>query len=181
MKSSAKQATQGQIFSAILAICVIIGATGFAWFWIQKQSAIPEESQTQTPAVAEQIIPPTPTPTPTKLIHGKETYSVSGGGGAGPAISEITFDPLDPAVGGTQVITVKGSDISGVSSIQVNVRTDTKTTTVALKRINGTDLGGAWEGTWTVPETYLYNYIPTIVAKSASGQTNIPVTIRERK
>ena len=181
MKSSTKQASQGQIVSALISVCVIVGATGFAWYWMQKQALPQEETQTQNSPTAEQIIPPTPTPTPTKLLHGKETYSVSGGGGAGPGISEITFDPLDPAVGSTQVITVKASDTSGVSSVLVNVRTDTKTTSVVLKRITGTELSGAWEATWTVPETYLYNYIPTIVAKSNAGETKIPVTIRERK
>ena len=181
MNSSAKQASQSQIASALIAIFVIFGATGFAWYWIQKQSQTPEETQTQNLPTAEQVIPPTPTPTPTKLIHGKETYSISGGGGNGPGISEITLDPLDPAVGSTQVITVKASDTTGVSSVVVNVRTDSKTTSVVLKRITGTELSGAWEATWTVPETYLYNYIPTVVAKSTSGETKIPVTIRERK
>lgn len=181
MKSSNTQATQSQIVSALLAIFVIIGATAFTWYWIQKQSVAPEESQALDPATTEETPAPTPTPTPTKLIHGKDTYSVSGGGGNGPLVSEITFDPLDPEVGAKQTISVKLSGISAVTSAQVNVRTDTKTTTVQLTRINGTELGGTWEGTWTIPETYLYNYIPTIVAKSSTGETTIPITIRERK
>lgn len=180
MKSSAKQASQSQIASALLAIFVIVGATAFAWYWIQQQSSPAEESQ--SPLLSqEEALNPTPTPTPTKLVHGKDTYSVSGGGGSGPSISEVTFDPLDPAVGSTQIISVKVSDPTAVLSVIVNVRTDTKTTTVELQRVNGTEIGGTWEGRWIVPETYLYNYIPTVIAKSNSGETKIPITIRERK
>jgi len=179
--SSQKSATQGQVISALLAIIIIIGATAFAWFWIQKQTALPEESQVEQPKGTPAEIVPTPTPTPTKLFHGKDTYSVSGGGMPGPAISEISFDPLDPAVGSTQIITVKMTDAQPITSAEVRVRTDTKTTTVKLTRIDGTDLNGTWESRWVVPESYLYNYIPTVIAKSGEGETSIPVTIRERK
>jgi hypothetical protein len=148
---------------------------------MQKQSVLPTETQTQDIDQSTKEVIPTPTPTPTKLIHGKDTYSVSGGGGNGPLISEVTFDPLDPEVGSIQKILVKLSGATAVASAHVNIHTDTKTTTVVLKRINGTDYGGTWEGTWTIPETYLYNYIPTIVATSTTGETKIPITIREQK
>lgn len=181
MKSSSKKATNGQVTSAIIAIAVIIGATAFAWYWMENKSTLQQETQTQELSQGEPTPIPTPTPTPTKLIHGKDTYSVGGGGSTGPSISEVSFDPLDPAIGGTQIITVKISDTSPVTSAQVNVRTDTKTTPVKLTRISGTDLGGIWEGRWVIPESYLYNYIPTVVATSDRGETSIPITIRERK
>ncbi|MFZ5534831.1 MAG: hypothetical protein ACOY3M_01615 [Patescibacteria group bacterium] len=182
MKSSAKQASQGQVFSAVIAIAVIIGATGFAWFWMQKQESAKNEIETQQAAPEEFAPPPTPTPTPTKLFHGKDTYIVSRGAQAtGPNVSEITFDPLDPAVGGQQVISVKASYGSAISDVSVKLRTDTKTTTLKLELAEGTDLGGTWTTMWTVPETYLYNYSATIVATSGKEVTTIPVIIRERK
>jgi uncharacterized protein YpmB len=181
MKSSAKQASQGQIVSAFVAIAVIVGATAFAWYWMQRQAVPTSESEAQQMVGAEPTPLPTPTPTPTKLVHGKDTYYVSGGGDNGPRVSEVTFDPLDPAVGGTQVISVKISDTTAVTSAQITMRTDTKTTPIQLHLVNGTDLAGVWEGKWIVSESYLYNYIPTVVAESSRGKTSIPITIRERK
>ncbi len=182
MKSSAKQASQGQVVSAVIAIAVIIGATAFAWVWIQKQQAIPEETETQQVAPGEVTPQPTPTPTPTKLFHGKDTYIVSRGAQAtGPNVSEITLDPLDPAVGGQQILSVKASYGTAISDVSVKLRTDTKTTTLKLTLAEGTNLGGTWQTTWIVPETYLYNYSATIVATSGKEVTTIPVIIRERK
>lgn len=182
MKSSAKQASQSQIVSALIAIAVIVGATGFAWFWMQKQESAKSEVETQQVAPGEPTPPPTPTPTPTKLFHGKDTYIVSRGSQAtGPNVSEITFDPLDPAVGGQQTLSVKASYSSAISDVSVKLRTDTKTTTLKLELSEGTNLGGTWKTTWIVPETYLYNYSATIMATSGKEVTTIPVTIRERK
>jgi len=182
MKSSAKQASQNQIVSALVAIFVIVGATGFAWYWMQMQSAAPAESDTEQVAPGEPTPPPTPTPTPTKLFHGKDTYIVSRGSEAtGPDVSEITLDPLDPAVGGQQILSVKASYNKAISDVSVKLRTDTKTTTLKLELSEGTNLGGTWKTTWIIPESYLYNYSATIVATSDNETTNIPVTIRERK
>lgn len=182
MKSSAKQASQGQVVSALIAIAVIVGATAFAWLWIQKQQPTVDETETQQLAAGEATPPPTPTPTPTKLFHGKDTYIVSRGSQAtGPNVSEITFDPLDPAVGGQQIISVKASYSTAISDVSVKLRTDTKTTTLKLELAEGTNLGGTWKTTWTIPETYLYNYAATIEATSGKEVTTIPVIIRERK
>lgn len=181
MKSPANQATQGQVISAFLAILVILAATGGVWYWMQKQAQPVDESQTRELAPGEPTPIPTPTPTPTKLKHGKETYHVSGGGEPGPDISSIGMDPLDPVVGSTQIITVQASDTVPVSSIIMQVRTDTKTTPVTLTRVDGTEFAGTWEARWTIPETYTYNYIFTVVAKSSEGTVSFPVTVRERK
>lgn len=181
MKASAKKASQTQIASAVIVILVIVGATAYAYYAMQKQGALPGETETKQFAPGEPTPEPTPTPTPTKLWHGKDTYSVSGGDAPGPDISEVSFDPLDPAVGATQIITVNIADSVPVTEAYVSMRTDTKTTKVSLTRTNGTEFGGTWEARWNIPESYLYNYIPTVVAKSSSGETKIPITIRERK
>lgn len=182
MKSSAKKASQNQIVSALIAILVIVGVTGFAWYQMQMQSAITPESDAEQLAPGEPTPQPTPTPTPTKLFHGKDTYIVSRGSEAtGPNVSEITLDPLDPAVGGQQILSVKASYSKAISDVSVKLRTDTKTTTLKLELSEGTNLGGTWKTTWIVPESYLYNYVATIVATSDKETTSIPITIRERK
>ncbi len=182
MKSSAKEASQGQVISAVIAIAVIIGATGFAWIWMQKQAPTTTEVETQQTVSEAFVPPPTPTPTPTKLFHGRDTYVVSRGAQAtGPDVSEITFDPLDPAVGGQQIISVKASYSSALSDVSVKLKTDTTTTTLKLDLAEGTNLGGTWKTSWIIPETYLYNYAATIVVTSGKEVTAIPVIIRERK
>lgn len=179
MKSSKKQASSGQITSAFIAIAVIIGASSFAWYWMQRQGALREESNVQQIGAE---LTAQPTPTPTKLFHGKDTYIVSRGSQAkGPNISEISLDPLDPAVGATQVVSVKVTYDSPITDVMVKLRTDTKTTNLTLTRTEGSELGGTWTTTWTVPESYLYNYIATIIAKSAKDEASVPITIRERK
>ncbi len=181
MKSSKNQATTGQVTSAFVAIVVIIGASVFVWFRMQRQN-IQEKAGLPTQVEAQPTAIPTPTPTPTKLFHGKDTYIVSRGSQAkGPNISEITFDPLDPAVGAQQIISVKVSHNNPVTDVTVKLRTDTKTTTLKLNRSEGTELGGTWQTTWTIPESYLYNYAATVVASAGKEETSIPIIIRERK
>lgn len=181
MKSSKKQASIGQVASAFIAVAVIIGASGFAWYWMKGQESLNQEKPKQQMG-AEPTAIPTPTPTPTKLFHGKDTYIVSRGSQAkGPNISEISLDPLDPAVGAKQILSVKVTHDTPIIEVIVKLRTDTKTTNLTLVRIEGSELGGTWTTTWTVPESYLYNYTATITAKSAKDEATIPITIRERK
>jgi hypothetical protein len=88
---------------------------------------------------------------------------------------------LDPAVGAQQTISVKVTHNSPISDVSVKLRTDTKTTTLKLTLSEGSELGGTWKTTWAVPESYMYNYIATIIASSGKEETSIPITIRERK
>lgn len=181
MKSSKNQATTGQVTSAFIAIAVIIGASVFVWLRMQNQNKQEKTSQ-PTQVEGQPTAIPTPTPTPTKLFHGKDTYIVSRGSQAtGPNISEITFDPLDPAVGAKQTISAKVSHNIPLTEVTLKLRTDSKTTTLTLSRVEGTELGGTWQTSWTVPESYLYNYAATIAAKAGKEETSIPIIIRERK
>lgn len=181
MKSSSKQASPGQQLAAFIAVLAILGITAGVWYRIQQQDKLTQMNPSGISEAATTPIP-TPTPTPTKLFHGKDTYIVSRGSQAqGPNITEVSLDPLDPAVGATQLFSVKASYSNPITSVTLKLRTDTKTTTLPLTRTGGLDVGGVWTGSWTVPENYLYNYIITVTAKSGNEETSIPVTIRERK
>lgn len=180
MKSSSKQANSGELTAAVVAILAIVGITAGVWMWMQKQSALPQEAPAQL-APGEPTPEPTPTPTPTKLFHGKDTYTLSGGMEGKPTISTVTLDPVDPAVSAKQVFSVALTNGSPITDAYLQVRTDTKTTKVPLTLANGASQNGTWTGSWTVPETYLYNYIVTVVATGSNGTTTMPITIRERK
>jgi hypothetical protein len=162
----------------IVILVVVIAAAGYAYF-SQKQGQKPTlpvgQSESQVPAA------PTPTPTPTKLFHGKDTYYVSGGSADDAHVSQITLDPLDPAVGSQQIFTVKISNKYPVTTAYLTIKTDTKSTKVPLTFKDGAPDNGTWEGTWTVPESYLYNYQVTATAQSQYNQGTVSVVIRERK
>lgn len=160
----------------VVVIVVVLAAAAYALF---SQKLLP---LSKTPAQPTEITTtPMPTPTPTQLFHGKDSYMISRGSAAtGPSPTKLTLDPLDPAVGATQTFTVDITHIYPVVSASLSIRTDTQTTKVPLTLVSGTAQKGTWQGSWTVPESYLYNYIVTINAQSASDQSSIPVAIKSR-
>lgn len=160
----------------VVVIIVVAAAAAYALF---SQKLLPL-SKTPSSQLTESTTP-TPTPPPTKLFHGKDSYSISRGSAAtGPSPSKLTLDPLDPEVGANQTFTVEISHTYPVVTAFLSIRSDTKTTKVPLSLVSGTAQKGTWQGSWTVPETYLYNYVVTITAQSASDQSSIPVAIRSR-
>lgn len=161
-------------------LILIIGAAAYSYFTQKtplKQPLVPGQ-----PALTATGTPiPTPTPTPTKLFHGKDTYNISGGKPDDPHFPEVTIDPLDPAVGAKQVFTVKITSKYPVTKTFLSVRTDTRSTNLPLTLTSGTTENGMWQATWTVPETYLYNYQITPTAQTAYTQGSATITVRERK
>ncbi len=147
--------------------------------WMNNRQ-VPEAETAQPAGTKPEETPPTPTPTITKLFHGKDTYTVSGGAAGKPEVQTVTIDPMDPAVSGTQKFEVVLSNSSEITNASLSVRTDSKTTTLPLKLANGSNVNGTWTASWTVPETYNYNYIVTVSVTGANGTTTVPVTIRQR-
>ncbi len=177
MKSS-KQASQSQITAALIAILLIIGATAFAWYWMQNQAPLKEESQTGQKVALEPTKVPTPTPTPRPIPHGKWGFGVSTSQ-RGPQLGRGYLDPYDPAYGAKQIITLYASDDKAVQSVRATIKTDTKVhQPIEFTRINGSDLGGEWQGSWTVDDTYLYTYSMVFEAQSQNGKTQVESTFR---
>ena len=181
-RSSSKKLAPNEILGYIVVIAVIavILAAIVYIYKAQQLSTLPqEESQTQvTPS--KPPAPPTPTPTPTALKHGKESYTVSGGGVDEPHPQDITIDPLDPAVGATQTFVLGIKTKYPVTTAYLSVRTDTKTTKIPLSLSSGTTTDGTWTASWTVPETYTYNYLITPVVQTQYNQSSTQITIRQR-
>ncbi|MBI3385648.1 hypothetical protein HY031_01040 [Candidatus Gottesmanbacteria bacterium] len=161
----------------VVVIIVVAAAAAYALF---SQKLLPL-SKAPAGQPTETSTTPSPTPTPTKLFHGKDSYTISRGSAAsGPSPTKLTLDPLDPEVGSNQTFAVEISHTYPVVTAFLSIRTDTKTTKVPLSLVSGTAQKGTWQGSWTVPETYLYNYIVTITAQSASDQSSVPVAIRSQ-
>lgn len=176
----AATSSTSQTVSAVLAVAVVIVATGVTWMLMRQQ----RELDTDLSNIALQPVEtpiPSPSPTPTKLFHGKETYSVSRGTDAtGPNISSVTLDPLDPDEQESQTISVKASNADPITAVSLSIRTDYQTTTLTPVLTDGNATDGTWSAAWKIPESYLYNYIVTVKVTSGQQTTTIPVTIRQR-
>jgi len=179
-KSSSKRKT-GKIFGYVLVVAVIVVVlAAIAYVYKAQQLAtLSEEAQTSHLAQGSETIP-TPTPTPTKLFHGKDTYYISGGAPDDPRFPQVDIDPLDPDVGATQTYTVSINSKYPVTTAFLTIRTDTRESKVSLNLVSGTREDGTWQATWTIPETYLYNYQITPTAQTAYTQGSATITERQR-
>lgn len=180
-KASKKSKTNEVIgYVVILAVIAVVLAAIFYVYKAQKLSTLsPEESQTTGNTDTTKSLP-TPTPTPTKLFHGKDTYNLSGGAPDNPHFPDVSIDPLDPAVGARQIYTVKITSKYPVTKAFLSIRTDTKTSQLPLSLTSGTADNGTWQASWTMPETYIYNYQITLTAQTAYTQGSATITVRQR-
>ncbi len=121
----------------------------------------------------------TPTPSPKPIPHGTKNFMVSIGSDVkGPRMGKGTIDPYDPAFGGNQKLTIEVNDTVPVQKVVATLKTDKKTTEHALTAGPGVTNKGNWSGEWTVDDSYLYTYVLSIQATSASGTSTVDVTLR---
>lgn len=163
-------------------ILAVVGVTLAAIVYVykaQQLAMMPEEMQNELPASADiPPPPPTPTPTPRAIPHGKWGFTISTSQ-PGPKPGTGYLDPYDPATGTKQRIVLHLTDSVPVKNATVIIRTDNKTSaTIPFTRIDGTELSGDWEASWTVDDTYLYTYIMTFEAISDNGKTRVESTFR---
>lgn len=123
----------------------------------------------------------TPTPRPIKeLPGGKQVYNVSSGPKViGPKIQQITLDPQTPSPQETQTVTIKVKHDSPVTEAVAYVQTDNKELNYAMKLIEGTTTDGTWQASWKMADTYNYNYYIRFDLKSATGEYNDGIRLRE--
>lgn len=176
-KASSKN-KPGDIVGYIVIIAIII-AIGVAIFYVYKAQQLsqlpPQESQT---AQQQNGPRPTPTPLPRPIPHGKMTFTASTSW-PGPKFSGGIIDPYDPPQGGTLTITVNANDTAPVQKIWMVVKSDHKTSApIPMHEVSGTSLSGAWQGSWTVDDTYNYTYMVTIQAQSTNGYTKDDLALR---
>lgn len=177
MTSLSKKATPGQQVSAFIAVLVILGVTAGVWYWMQKQPV--ENGRKPSDVTLSEPTPlPTPTPKPRPIPHGKWGFGIMNSG-AGPKFSRGYLDPYDPAQGTAQTITIYVADDKPVTMVQATVKTDNKVyPPIPFTRVNGSDMGGEWQGIWTVNDTYFYTYVILFEAESANGKTKVESTFR---
>lgn len=128
-------------------------------------------------------VTPTPTPTPRpikELPGGKQVYNVSNGPKViGPKIQQITLDPQTPSLEATQTVTIKVKNDSPVTEAIAYVQTDNKELRHIMNLIQGTTTDGTWQASWKMSDTYNYTYYIRFDLKSATGEYNDGIRLRE--
>lgn len=182
----------------LVTLVVILGALG--GYYLMNRTSTEKNVQTSlqpSPAVTqEQTTPSTtaqqtatttttkpvnsPTPSPKPIPHGMKNFYVSIGSEVkGPRMGKGTIDPYDPAVGGKQRLTIEVNDTVPVQKVVATLKTDKKTSEPHMLTAGaGVTTKGNWSGEWTVDDSYLYTYILSIQATSASGTSSVDITLR---
>jgi len=140
-----------------------------------KPNTIPAGSVIQAPSKTG----PSPTPIPYKIPGGLQTYRFSNGSEMkGPKIQSATIDPLDPANGAKQTITLEIESDSPVTSTEIIVTTDKKKKNIDLKLTDGDPQKGTYQGSWQINDSYLTMYAFRFIIKSANGTYDNVMRIR---
>ncbi len=135
--------------------------------------SLTQKKETEKPDVS-----PSPLPTPRPLPHGKHGFTVQGGNRNAPQFGRGFLDPIDPQKNTQQGIIISASNSVPIDSVTAIIKTDNKETSIKLSVSEGTNTNGTWTGSWTVNDTYLYNYIVQIIAKAGNEEQNVELTLR---
>ena len=90
------------------------------------------------------------------------------------------IDPYDPALEEKQTLTIEVNNFDKpVEKVTAILTTDNKVSPeYPLKQIDGTENNGHWQGSWTVNNSYLHNYVLTIKAVGPNGTSKVDITLR---
>lgn len=201
-ETNTKKAEHTSVDAIILvALVVVLGALG--GYYLLNRSSNQKNIQTSTqpsPVVTQTQSTPTttttasepssaatttkpvnsPTPSPKPIPHGSKNFYVSIGSEVkGPRMGKGTIDPYDPVVGGKQRLTIEVNDTVPVQKVVATLKTDKKTSEPHMLTAGpGVTNKGNWSGEWTMDDSYLYTYILSIQATSASGTSSVDITLR---
>ena len=97
-----------------------------------------------------------------------------------PRITQIEVDPLDVNLGAVQTVTVEANDANGnpISLVSGSGGTDSSSVPFSLSLVDGDELDGTWQGSWSPQHTFCDNYTVGITVTSASGESNVTLTFR---
>jgi hypothetical protein len=154
-------------FKQALSVLLILILAVALWLFLVKQTATTREKLqiTQLEPTSTTTLkttptpPPAPTPAPKPLPSGRQIYNLSHGENVnGPKISQVIIDPLDPSVGGTQIVIIKITHTSPVTKAEATLETDNMDKTYILDRVAGSDTDGTWQASWKTEDSYNRTY-----------------------
>ena len=169
----------------VVLVTLMAVAAGLTYYQQKRQPVSTEvgDEKTVTPdADSERDLSPTtqdttspslqvsPTPTSLKPDDGvKGTYS-TGSKGNGPAITQVTFDPLDVKKGQKLTITVTvGTTPAPADKVVGSLQMDNGLAELTFAKTSSSQAGDIWQTNYTLTDSVNYKYILTVTA-SAGGQ-----------
>lgn len=147
-------------------IVLLVAFTSSIIFLIWKDKPEKEANQNTSysipsPEAVTQIPSPTPSPTPTPkpLPKGKQLYRFSHGKGLqGPKPTTAVIDPIDPALGSEQVLTVTIPHANPLISPSIIVKTDKVEQKVELNQTTSSEAVDTWVAKWKMNDSYNHRY-----------------------
>ena len=164
------------LFIVVLLIVAIVIAVRLSFFPLPKflEKLFKPSPQPPRENISEPFIP-----SPAPLAHGKQIYNISGGTKGGPQMTLAVIDPLDPEPSQKQILTLKANNLKPIVEIKATVVTDNERVENKLKRIEGNESDGVWQGSWRITDEYDYNYQIILIAKN-NEDTESKVTLTFR-
>lgn len=102
---------------------------------------------------------PSPSATPQPIPSGIQTYNLQHGPNVkGPKISSLTIDPVDASNGAEQTVTLDARFTSAITSVIVEVISDTQSERHELQKLSGSPNNGTWQGKWLVQDSINRKY-----------------------
>lgn len=148
----------------------------------QSRQAMPQYQKETFPEVTaspdQSTVEEEPTRAPKPIGTGRKGFTISSGKQNVPQFGKNYLDPIDPDQDSQQEIIIAAENSVPIDNVQVTIKTDNKETPVEMKLAEGTEADGIWEGSWTVDDTYLYNYKIEVVASAANGEQKATLTLR---
>ena len=171
-----------KILLELAILLLLLGLIGFIVFKYYRSFRPPKPNPTATEqplALYSKMPTPSPLSSPKPIPRGKIGFSVSQADKTKPQFSQGEIDPYDPPKGGRQSVTISVRDEQPVSQVSAVLKTDNAVSQpVSFKLIDGSAADGTWQGSWTVDDSYLYNYNLILTAVSSRGQTSVEITLR---
>ena len=162
------------LFIVVLIITIITVALYIFLSPSLRQKLFPESS----PAPEAENIWTPKKPVSPPLASGKQIYAISGGKKGAPYMTQAAIDPIDPSSGESQTLTVKANDSKPITQITATMITDNKSETHTLRRVEGTETDGVWQGSWKIDSSFDYKYQVELEAKNADLANKVVLTFR---
>jgi hypothetical protein len=162
-----RSVSNSKITGAVL-FCAALGLVLLAARYEQRHNTGPRQAQTAIVSDSQSI----------GIPHGRQEFTVSTNAKNGPRMSGGFIDPMDPARGERQTISLRVSDSEPVTSVMATVTFDTTSRKFPLRLASGTPQDGVWMGTWPVNDTYRESYFIGLSAQSKRGTSKIDIVLR---
>jgi hypothetical protein len=153
----------------ILLITILVGSIALVIYLIlhKTSSSAPDKLTLQHEKPTES---PTTAFTPVIILPpGRQVYEFSNGQDVkGPKIKEVIIDPLDAKVGETQSLSIQANYPTAITSVSIELITDSQKQAYTLRKSSGKNTDGIWKTEWVLNDTTDHRYGLRLILSSAT-------------